>query len=284
MHQYTNNRIIGVFDANYPWNQHQDGVQTSGDYIAIYGNYFENQQNYPIYGDWFGSVSHWRVYNNVFNGFDVPAGVPWQAIALGFEGTSGAVANDIIVANNTVYYSGPGGSFIAVGGGWAGNTVTNGYVVNNLLYNSDTYLIPGSGGSIVSSNNYAGTSAINFASATTGDFHILAGSTNAIDRGISPSCLTSFFTTDADGTTRPQGSAWDIGAYEYAGGGGGDTTPPTNPTSLTANVVSSSQINLSWNASTDNVGVTGYQIYRGGTQVSTSATNSYSVSGSLPPP
>jgi hypothetical protein len=44
----------------------------------------------------------------------------------------------------------------------------------------------------------------------------------------------------------------------------GDTAPPTTPTGLTATASSSSQINLSWTASTDNVGVTGYKIYRVG--------------------
>ena len=38
---------------------------------------------------------------------------------------------------------------------------------------------------------------------------------------------------------------------------------------LTATAVSSSQINLSWTAATDNVGVTGYNVYRGGMQIAT---------------
>lgn len=41
-----------------------------------------------------------------------------------------------------------------------------------------------------------------------------------------------------------------------------DTTPPLTPTNLSATSQSSSQINLSWNASTDNVGVTGYRVER----------------------
>jgi chitodextrinase len=41
-----------------------------------------------------------------------------------------------------------------------------------------------------------------------------------------------------------------------------DTTPPTAPSNLTAAAVSSSQINLAWTASTDNVGVTGYRVER----------------------
>ena len=45
-------------------------------------------------------------------------------------------------------------------------------------------------------------------------------------------------------------------------GGSHDTTPPTQPGTLTATAVSASEVDLSWGASTDNVGVTGYQIER----------------------
>jgi len=58
-----------------------------------------------------------------------------------------------------------------------------------------------------------------------------------------------------------------------------DTTAPTVPTGLAATAVSSSQINLTWTASTDNVGVTGYNVYRGGTKIGTSASNSYQDGG-----
>ena len=44
---------------------------------------------------------------------------------------------------------------------------------------------------------------------------------------------------------------------------GPDVTPPSQPTSLNASASSTRQANLSWTASTDNVGVTGYRIYRG---------------------
>ena len=46
-----------------------------------------------------------------------------------------------------------------------------------------------------------------------------------------------------------------------------DTQPPTVPTNLVAAVVSSTQIDLSWDASTDNMGVGGYRIYRNGIYV-----------------
>ena len=48
-----------------------------------------------------------------------------------------------------------------------------------------------------------------------------------------------------------------------------DSTPPTIPSGLTATLTSAPQVNLAWNASTDNVGVTGYTIYRNGVALNT---------------
>ena len=69
--------------------------------------------------------------------------------------------------------------------------------------------------------------------------------------------------------------------YKHAAGGGsspppgGDTSAPSTPGSLSASAVSSSQINLSWSAATDNVGVTGYKVFRNGTQTGTSTGTLY---------
>jgi len=41
-----------------------------------------------------------------------------------------------------------------------------------------------------------------------------------------------------------------------------DATPPTAPGALVATAASDTEIDLSWNASTDNVGVSGYRVYR----------------------
>ncbi|MEY9871606.1 cellulose 1,4-beta-cellobiosidase [Streptacidiphilus sp. MAP12-33] len=54
-----------------------------------------------------------------------------------------------------------------------------------------------------------------------------------------------------------------------SGGGGGDTTPPSVPTGLTVTGTTASSVSLSWTASTDNVGVTAYNVYRGATKVAT---------------
>lgn len=79
-------------------------------------------------------------------------------------------------------------------------------------------------------------------------------------------------------------------AFDAAWGpSGGDTENPTDPTGLSATAISSSQINLSWTASTDNVGVTGYNIERCAgascvnfAQVDTAPSNSYQDTGLSP--
>ncbi len=58
-----------------------------------------------------------------------------------------------------------------------------------------------------------------------------------------------------------------------------DTQNPTTPTGLVSTAVSSSQINLSWVASTDNIGVAGYYVYKNGTILVSTTALSYSNTG-----
>jgi len=58
-----------------------------------------------------------------------------------------------------------------------------------------------------------------------------------------------------------------------------DTTPPTPPANLVVGTVTQTQVNLSWTASTDNVGVTGYRVYRNTAQSGTTTALSYQDTG-----
>ena len=58
-----------------------------------------------------------------------------------------------------------------------------------------------------------------------------------------------------------------------------DTTSPTTPTGLAATGATSSSVNLSWNASTDNVGVTGYGVYRNGAAAGSTTNRTHSFTG-----
>jgi hypothetical protein len=58
-----------------------------------------------------------------------------------------------------------------------------------------------------------------------------------------------------------------------------DTSAPSAPSGVTATVASQSQIDLSWQPSTDNVGVTAYEIYMNGAKVTTVTANTANVTG-----
>ncbi|NOU18938.1 MAG: DUF333 domain-containing protein [Bacteroidales bacterium] len=61
--------------------------------------------------------------------------------------------------------------------------------------------------------------------------------------------------------------------------GGPDTQAPTAPSNLTSSNITTNSVTLGWTASTDNFGVTGYDVYENGTYLATSATTSYIVTG-----
>ena len=56
-----------------------------------------------------------------------------------------------------------------------------------------------------------------------------------------------------------------------------DTQPPTAPANLKASVSKGGITSLAWTASQDNVGVTGYRVYRNGTLFATTSAASYSA-------
>jgi glucose/arabinose dehydrogenase/chitodextrinase len=98
-----------------------------------------------------------------------------------------------------------------------------------------------------------GTSCTNFTEVAT------PTGTSFNDTGRSPSTSYRYQVRAAD-------AAGNLGPYSNIASAttpaSGDTTPPSAPGGLTASVVSPTQVNLSWTAATDNVGVTGYRVER----------------------
>lgn len=66
-----------------------------------------------------------------------------------------------------------------------------------------------------------------------------------------------------------------------AGSGLSDTVAPTAPT-LAASGTTSTSTNLSWSGATDNVGVTGYDLYLGASLMGSTASTTYTVTGLTP--
>ncbi|MFB6719093.1 discoidin domain-containing protein [Kribbella sp. NPDC056345] len=83
------------------------------------------------------------------------------------------------------------------------------------------------------------------------------------------------------GTQR--GTAWGYSLFELEVYGvtdsTGDTEAPTVPAGLASSAVTANSVGLSWTASTDNIGVSGYDVLRNGVVVATSTTTSYTDTG-----
>lgn len=62
-------------------------------------------------------------------------------------------------------------------------------------------------------------------------------------------------------------------------GAGGDTTPPTAPTNLVSTDKTNTTVTLTWNPSTDNIGVVGYNVYTGSTLSGTTSGTNFTVTG-----
>lgn len=104
--------------------------------------------------------------------------------------------------------------------------------------------------------------------------------------------LSLSFTTGASQTSAKvyvhgwyaQGSyqADDISLDGPGGGGSGDTQAPSTPGGLTSTGKTANSVSLKWNAATDNVGVTAYDIYSGSNQVLSVSGTTATVSGLSP--
>lgn len=133
-----------------------------------------------------------QAYNNiVFNGQG----------SLGDGGVGIAIGGCINckVYNNTVYNN-----------TWIGidiNNSTNALVKNNIIYQNLVTFFGSGTGSVVTNNL---TTDPNFVNAAAQDFHLQSGSP-AIDTGVTVTEVPN----DFDLVVRPQGSAYDIGAYEF---------------------------------------------------------------------
>jgi chitodextrinase len=110
--------------------------------------------------------------------------------------------------------------------------------------------------------------------------------TDAVNRGYAQ---RSWYLTSVQAGFEPWvgGTGLAVNSFSYTTGGtSNDTTPPSTPQNLTVTGTTSDSASLSWSASTDNVGVIGYDILRapgtsGGSfsQVGTSSTTSFTNTG-----
>lgn len=241
----------GLIDGCRIYNQGSSGFQ-------IYSN---DATTEPQIG-WI--IRNCFIYNNCIKSVSMGRGVG-GAIAAGrdhqfynnvvynnpsYGGLRLTYCNNIKVYNNT-FYGNTVGIDVAEG-------TNNIFLKNNISYgNTRSNIQIVNGGQATQANNF--TLNPSFVNPSANNFQ-LQSSSSAIDVGITLPEVTS----DILGVSRPQGSAYDAGAYEYVGGGIPDTTPPSGSIIFPTNGSTvSGNITISCSAS-DNVGVANVQFYLDG--------------------
>lgn len=217
--------------------------------IDIYSNYLKNSSvGIDISSERGGTTENVRIFNNVIynmnaSGITITQRPPPYDYGIRrnieiynntiykvrFNGGAGIYItakdiSNIVVRNNVVYMNNYNGSITAASSALLPYIKAN----NNLVY-GPKYCSQAYPNCVEISNNPAGypdiygnvTADPMFINLTTPDLH-LQSTSPAINFGV----LVSWITTDFDGKTRPQGSAFDAGAYEYSA----NVIPTNTPT------------------------------------------------------
>ncbi len=85
--------------------------------------------------------------------------------------------------------------------------------------------------------------------------------------------------TTSEWTDKPKDYFDNLGTHTFNGGSTADTQAPSAPASLAASNITQTTLDLSWTASTDNVGVTAYDVYENGSLLTSTNSANYSVTG-----
>lgn len=222
--KYHDNGINGLPPPNATYGFYIVGSNNLIDGAEIYNNpgfgvhMYRSSAPYPSNN----IVRNSRVYGNGF-AYDPSSGI------IITHGVGNAAYNNLIynnirglsvsygdsgskVYNNTIY----GNTYEAI----EVNGSVNPTIKNNIMYQNGGTIV-NYGSSIVTSNNL--TTDPKFVNPSTFDFRLQSTSA-AINAGTTLSEVT----TDAGGVSRPQGGAYDIGAFEYESGSTSTLPAPSN--------------------------------------------------------
>ena len=230
-----------VFENNLVQNTDSQLFMTSVDGQNIHD--FDVRNNVYINVNLQGNIGmpNFRFYNNVLYNVDVDNGV-----CLILYNKTWGVANNCKIKNNI--FIGPGGLNYSAGvpyifadnnDNWLSTPAADGLTGVETDYN---YVTGNPSSGYPAMGNFSEAHGINggnpkFANLAAWDFHLTQGSP-AIDKGVT----VTNFNYDRDGVTRPQGAAWDIGAYEF---GVVNTNPPVL-SSIQAKALSATSAQATW--------------------------------------
>lgn len=211
----SNSDVAGdnpVIRGNHSHGNNANGIQLNGDCFAGGDGVIEGAiiENNVVHGNNFKgfsliSMAGSVVQNNVIYGNGISAGA--GGIHLVDEPGCGLPTVNTVVVNNTIVEPRIAGIRMSEG-------ATDNIIFNNLIV-SDRPIRDEVGGNLIDAvtNLEASTTTGLFVDAAGGDYH-LAPASPAGDAGAAAYQGAGAPTADRDGVPRPQGSTWDVGAYE----------------------------------------------------------------------
>ncbi len=237
-----NNTFTNIGDSGFDWDCYANSNPHD---IWIYNNVFRIVTTLDPYPEYFrmycsassmSSITNVKILNNDF--VDNTGG--YRAIRFdSFSGNPTGTGNEI---KNNIFYN--------VGNGTSSDPIINidsssGFTAASFSFDANVYYQPGRTqyityrGTSYTAANWVATSepkgksgqgpvfASYTAFANANDYHLQAADSVAKDTGVD---LSANFSRDKDGVTRPQGAAWDRGAYEFTTATGPKPQPPTGLT------------------------------------------------------
>lgn len=214
-----------------------------------------------------------RILNNIVTG------TRWGFYYGNFE--NGGGLKNTIIANNTFYRTAQ--EIIRI----TQDAHANSVVENNIFFQSGGLGPSVAGGGVTFRNNnwygvtagvaagsgdvYGNPALSNAGGFTAGDYKILPGSA-----ALAGAVSNALVTIDYFGS--PRATPVDIGAHQLGPVSARDTQAPTAPANLRVAGVRYESVALAWDASTDNVGVTGYRISRNGVQIAVVTGTTFTAS------
>lgn len=262
---YVDNSRYATIDRNLVYNTGnprylRDGKRSAGIAVANETNADMNPSSDNVFSNNIVVGTRWGFY---YGAWESGGGFKTSKVVNNtFYGTTDAVIEiehdahaGSVVQNNIFYGGGVNPRYTGAGAG-----VT---YANNLWYGVNA------GSAASATDVIADPMFVNPGGTTSADYKIRLGSP-ALAKALNLASLVS-----TDHFAAPRVGAFDIGAHQLSGGAIADTVAPSVPGNVRAMSGDATSVTITWDAATDDIGVTAYSVLRNGVAVASVGTTTW---------
>jgi len=269
-------RDLGTYNGNFYDNRPQTLVPFAKEYAAVVLDYIDIHYN------------DFATFSYTSNSYDVNASDPTPTIT-GLSGGIFSSTTGLVIDTNT--------GVIDLSASTTGSYIIT-YAVGSCGYYKETYNIqitgtlidteaPTTPTNLMSNNITLTTIDLNWTASTDNvavtDYEVYQDgsliatipSTSYQVTGLANGTTYAFYIIAKDAANNSSPQSTTLNATTLVP----DNQDPSAPTNLISSGITATTVDLSWTASTDNIGVTGYEIYQNGNLITTVSSTTYQVTG-----